>query len=179
MFLPNQEVRVANLPSLTAPSTGASAVLATALEIIVNDNQVCCEKNSALEDSVQYAAQSDPVSLKELSDKLRGKHRLGDGQAIAVKTEYFSQSSVYADLIIRTLLDQRPQLIQWESHLYVLYGALFDETRFYNGAREFSVHKLFLLDPRFSDERRDAVFNREIDDWRKVRGLLTLSVVRE
>jgi hypothetical protein len=179
VFLPNQEVRVANLPPLTAPSTSTSAVLATALETIFHDKTVCCGKDSALEDGVLYATQSDPVSLKELSDKLRGKHRLSDGRPIAVEAEYFPQGSIYANLIVRTLLDQHAQLIQWKSHLYVLYGAIFDETRYSSGVREYAIHKLFLLDPRFSDQRREIVFNRDTDDWEQVQGLLTVAVSRQ
>jgi len=62
-FHPNQEVRVANLPSLTAPSTNSSAVLVTALEIALHDKAVCCGKVSALEDAVL----AEPQSLKEVS----------------------------------------------------------------------------------------------------------------
>jgi hypothetical protein len=46
-----------------------------------------------------------------------------------------------------------------------------------SGARQYSIAKFLLLDPRFSDQRRDAVFNRETDDLGKVQGLLTLTVV--
>ncbi len=126
-----------------------------------------------------YAAESDPVSLQELSAKLRGRHLLSDGRHITVSAEYFSQSSIYANLIVRTLLDQHAPLIAWKTHLYVLYGAIFDETRYYSGPREYAIHKLFLLDPRFSDQRREIVFNRDIDDWGKVEGLLTLAVSQE
>ena len=48
VFLPNQEVSVANLPLLTAASPDASAVLATALETILPDRDVCCGKDSGL-----------------------------------------------------------------------------------------------------------------------------------
>jgi hypothetical protein len=179
VFLPNQEVRVADLPALTAPSKSSSAVLTTVLETVLNDKTVCCGRDSALEDSVLYAAESDPVSLQELSAKLRGRHLLSDGRHITVSAEYFSQSSIYANLIVRTLLDQHAPLIAWKTHLYVLYGAIFDETRYYSGPREYAIHKLFLLDPRFSDQRREIVFNRDIDDWGKVEGLLTLAVSQE
>src|SRR5690348_11936583 len=78
LFLPNQEVRVANPPSLTATDKDRTGVLTTALEIIVHDQAICCGKDSALEDSVQYAAPSDPVSLRDLVAKLQGKHAMSD-----------------------------------------------------------------------------------------------------
>lgn len=176
VFLANQEVRVTNLPSLTAPSRHRSAVLATALETILHDKAVCCDKDSALEDSVLYATLTDPVSLKELSTKLQGRHLLSDGRAIVVTAEYVPQSSIGPGLIVASLRDQHALLLEWKSHLYVLYGAAFDETRdLGSGERDYAIRKLFLLDPRFSDQRRDVEFNRETDDWGGVQGLLTVS----
>src|SRR5208282_718682 len=135
-FLPNQEVRVANLPLLTTPSADASAVLATALETILHDRDVCCGKGSGLEDAV-LSAQS---SLKALSAKLQGRHVLGDGLSIVVRAEYFPKSSIGAPIMLKTLMDQQPMLIEWKSHLYVLYGAIYDETRTYNlGERQFAI----------------------------------------
>jgi hypothetical protein len=174
-FHPNQEVRITDLPSLTAPSTESSAVLATALETVLHDKAVCCGRNSALEDAVL----SEPGSLKELSAGLKGRHALSDGQSILVNSDYVPQSSINPGLIVGTLLDQHASLIEWKSHVYVLYGAIFNETRYNSGIRQYAILKLFLLDPRFSDERREVVFNRETDDWEKVRGLLTLAVVRQ
>ena len=178
VFLANQEVRVANLPSLTAPSTNRTAVLTTALETILHDKAVCCGKDSALEDALLYAALTDPVSLKELSVKLQGRHLLNDGRPIVVSAQYVPQSSIYANLIITTLLERHALLIEWRSHFYVLYGAIFDETRSYSGVRQYAVRKLLLLDPRFPDQRRETTFNRETDDWEKVQGLLTVAVTR-
>jgi hypothetical protein len=175
-FLHNQEVYVANLPLLTASSAEASAVLATALETILPDRDVCCGKDSGLEDAVLSA----PASLKELSAKLQGRHVLGDGLSIMVRAEYFPKSSIVPNLIVKTLMDQQPMLLKWKSHIYVLYGATYDEGRAYDmGEREFVIHKLWLLDPRYSGQRREAELNAETDDWTKIQGILTLSIARK
>jgi hypothetical protein len=71
------EVRVHDLPLLTERSRHASDVLATSLEIVFHDKQICCGKDSALEDSVQS---SDPKSLKDTAGKLQGRHLLSDGR---------------------------------------------------------------------------------------------------
>lgn len=156
-------------------STNSAAVLATALEIILHDKAACCGKDSALEDAVL----SDPSSLAELSTKLQGRHLLSDGRPIVVNAEYVPQSSISPYAMISALLGQHASLIEWKSHVYVLYGATFDETLYSSGQRQFVVHKLLLLDPRFSDQRRETEFNRETDDFGKVHGLLTLAVVRQ
>lgn len=175
VFHPNQEVRVSDLPALTAQSANKSAVLAAALQTILQDKAVCCGKNSALEDTVLSA----PPSLKELSAKLQGKHVLSDGRSVMASAEFVPRSSITPDFMISSLMDQHALLMDWNSHFYVLYGAIFDETVYADGQRQFAVRKLLLLDPRFSDQRRDVEFNRESDDWEKVDGLLTMAVVRQ
>ena len=175
-FLHNQEVYVANLPLRTAPSAEASAVLATALETILPERDLCCGKDSGLEDAVLSA----PSSLRALSAKLQGRHVLGDGLSVTVRAEYFPKSSIDPNFTIKTLMDQQPMLLKWKSHIYVLYGATYDETRTYDmGARQFVIHKLWLLDPRYSDQRRETELNAETDDWTKIQGILTLSVARK
>ena len=178
IFLPNQEVRVANLPSLPAPSAHRSAVFATALETVLHDKAVCCGKDSALEDVALYASLSGPLSLKELSTKLQGRHLLSDGRAVMVNADYIPHDSINPSLIVNTLTEQHAPLIEWKSHVYVLYGALFDETRdSSSGVRAYAIHKLFLLDLRFSDQRREVVFDRETDDWEQMQGLLMVGFV--
>ena len=69
-------------------------------------------------------------------------------------------------------------LIEWESRVYVLYGAIFNETRDTgSGDRAYAIRKLLLLDPRFSDQRRVTEFDRETDDWSKVGGFLIVKFV--
>jgi hypothetical protein len=60
-----------------------------------------------------------------------------------------------------------------------MYGAIFDEILYTDGRRQLAVHRLSLLDPRFSDQRRETEFNRDADDWGKVQGLLTLAIARQ
>jgi hypothetical protein len=78
--------------------------------------------------------------------------------------------------IVGLLRDKQALLIVWDSHLYVLYGAIFDEVGSEDGSSAFMIHKLLLLDTRYSGSRREVVFNRDTDDWSKVEGMLRLSV---
>jgi hypothetical protein len=169
---PEQEIRVRDLPSLTARSTHAPDALATSLEMIFNKKEVCCGKDSALEDSVQS---SDPKSLKDIANKLQGRHLLSDGRPITVTTEYLTPDQVSAGHLIAMLRDQRPALMMWNSHLYVLYGASYVETDDYSTNQiAYAVHKFLLQDVRFSDARRQVSFDRLTEDPTKVQGLLFL-----
>lgn len=173
---PNQEVRIDDLPLLTANSTNASAVLATSAEIIFRDKEVCCGKSSALGDSIQAA---DPMSLKDISDKLRGRHLLSDGRPIMVTSEYWPAvpGNPNSSNPISEIMEKRALLIKWNSHLYVVYGVIYDKILDDNGTPAETIRKFLLLDPRFSDERRKVFFNRQTDDWGKVEGLLMLKAV--
>lgn len=168
----NQEVRISDLPPLTAKSRSASDVLATSVAIVFRDKEICCGRKSALVDLVQSA---DPKSLKDVADMLQGRHPLSDGRPIVIAAEYMPATSVNAAWLIGTLKAKRALIMEWNSHLYVVYGVTFVETQDQSGAISDAIRTLLLLDTRFSDARREVSFNRLTDDWSKVQGLLTLT----
>lgn len=174
VFHPNQEVQVRSLRVRVASSADATAVLAAAVETTLNDLELCCRKNSALQDALQSA---NPLSLKDVSAKLDGRHLLSDGRPFSITAEYLAPDSINPDQIIASLSTDHALLMEWKSQLYVLYGAIFDETLDYSGERQYVIHKLLLLDLRPSGRRRESVFNRETDNWKDVQGLLRLSAV--
>ena len=170
-YYPNREVRINDLPSVTAKSKDASDVLAASLEIIFRDKDVCCGKNSALEDDVQRA---DPKSLKDVAARLQGRHRLSDGRPIMVTAEYVPATSLVSGTLISALTEKQPLLMEWNSRLYVVCGIVYSTGYTAEGERIDSILKIFLLDTRFSDPRREVTFDRSTDDWGKVQGLLSL-----
>ena len=175
VYRPNQEVRVPQLPQLMARTHDLSDVLLTSLDIVFHDPGVCCGKNSALEDR---ALTADPLSLKEIASKIRGRQLLSDGRPIMITADVLptAPSIDISWQIIGGLRDKQALLIVWNSHLYVLYGAVFDEVGSEDGSTAFMIHKLLLLDTRYSGPRREVIFNRDTDDWGKVEGMLRLSV---
>jgi len=175
VYRPNQEVRVPQLPGLAAHSHDPSDVLLAALGIVFNDPSICCGRDSALEDR---ALAADPLSLKEIASKVVGKQQLEDGRRILITADHLpSAPSIDISLqILSPLKDKHALLVVWNSHLYVLYGAAFDEVGDDTGGTAFMIHKLFLLDTRYSGSRREVTFNRDTDDWSKVEGVLLLTV---
>jgi hypothetical protein len=173
IYYPKQEVHISDLPALTARTTNASDVLATSMEIIFRDKGVCCGKKSALEDRVKS---SDPMSLKNIGDKLGGRHLLSDGRPIMVTAEYWPAAAGNSNSgnPISEIMKKRALLMEWNSHLYVVYGVIYDTIYNPEGGSGNMILKFLLLDARFSDERRKVSFNRQTDDWGKVQGLLML-----
>jgi hypothetical protein len=173
---PEQEIRVQDLPAFTAQSPHAADVLATSLEILFNDKEVCCGKNSALEDSVESA---DPKSLKDIASKLQGRHLLSDGRAIMVTTEFLTPDQVNAGHLITMIRNQRAALMMWNSRVYVVYGVTYVGTVDYStNETAYAVHKFLLQDVRFSDSRRAVTFDRLTEDAGKVQGVLFVHASR-
>jgi len=178
-YRPNQEVRVPRLPVLMARSHDPSDVLLTSLDVVFHDRSICCGKDSALEDR---ALTADPVSLREIAAKIAGKQLLSDGRPVQITADMLPAAPGIdiSPSIVRALRSNHPLLMVWNSHLYVLYGAVFDEVvDSDDGSSAFMIHKLFLLDVRYSGPRQEMIFNRNTDDWAKVDGLLMLGVAAE
>lgn len=142
-----QEIHVHDLPSVTARSTHASDVPAVSLEIVFNDKDVCCGKNSALEDSVPSC---DPKSLKDIGSKLQGRHLLSDGRAVTVTAEYLTPDQLSAGHLIYMLAANHAPLMVWNSRLYVLNGVSYVESIDNDSGVSYMTHKFFLDDTRFS-----------------------------
>lgn len=171
-FRTNLELHVPNLPALTARTRDRSDVLLTTLDIIFHNHEICCGRDSALEDSAQKA---DAHSIKDIVAKLQGRHLLGDGRPIMVNVTEMTPYGTNPGPIVDALATNQALLLMWKSHLYVLAGALYDEAYYQDGTRTVTVNKFYLLDTRYSDSRRDVTFTRDKDDWNDVQGLLLLS----
>jgi hypothetical protein len=176
-LFPNQEVRIHNLPSLTAKSNDATDVLAASVAIILKDREICCGKTSALGYDLHAA---NTASLADIASKLQGRHVMSDGRAAMVTAEYMPLPSVNSGSLIGAIREKQALLMQWNSQFYVIYGVIYNKTvDNESGARMNAIHKLLLLDPRYSDERREVVFDRLTDDMSKVQGVLVLRATRQ
>jgi hypothetical protein len=177
---PDQAIEVHDLPALVAHSAHSADVLVTSLDTVFHNPEVCCAKDSALEDSVQSA---DPKSLKDISSKLEGRHLLSDGRAVKVMAEYLTPDKVNAGHLIAMIQAHHAPLMEWNSRLYVVHGIIYHWT--VNSIPETAeqqqsvILKLLLWDVRYSDIRREVVFDRITDDLNAVQGVLFLQATIE
>jgi len=174
----DQVLQVHDLPTLTARSPHSADVLVTSLDTIFHDHEICCGKDSALEDSV---AAADPKSLKDVASKLQGRQYLGDGRPIMVNATYLTPDAVNSGLLVGQFLNQHAALMRLNSHIYVVHGIVYMWIATSNGgdsgvSESTAIHKFLLWDTRFSDSRREVVFNRDTDDLSKVDGFLFVDV---
>lgn len=172
-----QEIRVSGLAFLTASSDDPSDLLRASLATILHKKTVCCGGDSALGADV---AKADPRSLKDVGAKLQGRHLLSDGHAILITPEYLEPAAINSGMLIGSLRDQHALLVEWNSHLYVCYGATYRRDYDAGTGRElYTILKFLLQDIRYSESRREVVFNRETDDWSKVQGMLRVTSSRQ
>jgi len=149
-------------------------VLLTSLDTVLHNRDVCCGKDSALVDSAEKA---DPSSLKDVAAKLQGRQLLGDGRPIMVTAQFIELADINSGLLITTLREKHAMLFEWNSHLYVCYGVSYRRDFDYtSGTETDTVQKFLLLDTRYSDSRRQTIFDRATDDSSKVQGMLWVSV---
>jgi hypothetical protein len=164
-----QELEVRNLPTLLARSHDPTDVLFTSLDTILHDHEVCCGKDSALVESLEAA---DPKSLKDVADRIQGRHLLSDGRPIMVTVNYLSPTEANSGVLTTQILNQHPAIMEWNSHLYVVHGVAYFWVSDGQGGAYTQLLKLFLTDTRYSDSRREVTLTREADDFDKVQGLL-------
>ena len=173
----DQVIEVPDLPSLMARSPHSADVMLTSLDTIFHDHEVCCGKDSALEDS---AGAADPKSLKDVASRLQGRHLLGDGRPIMVTATYVTPDAVNSGMLITWFQNHHAALMQWNSRVYVVHGIVYQWTA--SGTPDTGqqdgtvIHKFLLWDTCYSDSRREVVFNRETDDLGKVDGFLFVDV---
>jgi hypothetical protein len=173
-YYQEHEVQVPNLPLVVSRSDDPSDILLASLQTLFHDQEICCGRDSALEDSAQAA---DARSLKEIAAKLDGRHLMEDGRPIHIAAEYVSPEAVTASRVVSAITDQHPLLMQWNAHLYVVYGVDYMRTEDLSaGVTATVIRKLLLWDTRYSDERRNVVFNRETEDPSRVQGILFLQL---
>ena len=163
-----------------AHSPQPSDVLLTSLDTVIHDREICCGKDSALEDS---AGATDPEALKDVAGKLQGQHRISDGRPILVTATYVAPDAVNSGLLITWFQNQHAALMRWNSHVYVVHGIVYlwtsNATPKGSGQTGTVIRKFLLWDTRYSDSRREVVFNRDMDDLSKVEGFLFLDVKRQ
>jgi len=169
---PEQEIHVHDLPMVTAQSEHSFDVLAAALATVLHDQDVCCGKDSALEDSLE---RTDKKSLKDIAEKLQGRHLLSDGRPMVLTAEYLTPEQVNAGHLIYMLAANHAPLMMWNSRVYVVYGASYVENvDRSSGTVAYTIHKLYLWDTRLAEAHREVTFDRLTEDLSKVQGLLFL-----
>lgn len=117
-------------------------------------------------------------SLEQISLWLDGDYQLDDGAKFSVKTIRVTGAPTNIDDLIMNLRQQRPMLLVWKKHAYVLAGIVYDDYLHPTGAHRFEVQELHLIDPLAPEDAdsRHMNFTRADDDPKDIQGMLWLQV---
>lgn len=176
---PDLELKVHGLEFHTARSDEPTDALAAALQMAFRMPDLCCGKDSTLEDNV---GQVMPMSLARAASKVEGRKVLPDGRAVVVTADYLPASAMNGagdpavNKILTSLHNNQPVVMLWNGRIYAIYGAEIDPVvASEDGTLTENVDQLLLFDP--ASGRRTS-FTRGMDDWSQVQGLLTVSVAK-
>ena len=168
---PNLRVEVPGL-STTAAEPGTS-VAPAALHIVLKAQNIHCDRYSEVETAIKSVS-GNP--LKELVGRISGTSCATGTGTIRVAVSFVPNSSIRADDLIAGLQAYKPQLINYQNNLYVLYGAVYDEHVYSDGTRMNVIRELLLLDPRYRGKKRAVVFVRDKDDFKQIEGVATIGI---
>lgn len=165
----DKEISAHGVAPVKARSTDALDVLKASLEMVLQDKDVCCGKDSALEDTLERV---DPHSLQDIANKIQGRHLLSDGRPIKVSVEYLSPDQINAGHMLLMLGHNHVVLIAWDSHVYLLDGMTYVESADSDGNITYVIHTFSMQDPRYEGARRRVIFDRTKQDPAKIQGML-------
>jgi hypothetical protein len=109
--------------------------------------------------------------LANVASQVTGDYRDETGKQFHVEFKYEDGAPRLMDDILVSLKNERPLVVIWKGHPYLLQGVLYSEGVSNVGARFFTVKELRLLDPYVAEgEGHAVVFHNPEDDANEING---------
>jgi hypothetical protein len=112
-------------------------------------------------------------SYSELADKISHEYVLDDGRRFLLQATYIAGPPQHIDPLVVAMREQRPLMLIWKSHTYVLTGVNYDEYIGPNNSRILELKDLTLADPATGES---VSFLRERDDSQEINGTMDVTV---
>jgi len=175
-YLPKQTARIQHIKLPPAPNAEVNGSLTSLLQAVVNDSEVCCGKDSALQHDVELL---NTTSLQAVNDKLKGRHVMRDGRWVTIDAEYLAEPAINSAILIRYVLQDQMTLLEWNAHVYLVKSIAFDQTQYSDGTNDYVIQGMTLLDPQSKTKNKEVVFDRQKDAWGNIKGLLILTAQKD
>ncbi|HEU5232667.1 MAG TPA: hypothetical protein VFU50_07410 [Terriglobales bacterium] len=119
----------------------------------------------------------DAVADSEaLAKAISHDYVLQDGQQFGLQARFTPGAPVQADPLIVSVRQNRPLMLLWRNHPFLLTGLTYDEYIAETGNKMFVVTELQLFDPLGEPGKRTVVFSRDQDSPDDINGVLDLVV---
>jgi hypothetical protein len=112
-------------------------------------------------------------SYSELADKISHEYLLDNGRRFLLQANYIAGPPLHIDPLVVAMREQRPLMVVWRNHAYVLTGVTYDEFIGPNNVRMLVLKELTLADPASAES---VSFVRERDDSQEINGIMDVTV---
>lgn len=112
---------------------------------------------------------------EDLAKQLSHDYVLPNGQKFALEARFIPGAPAQTDPLIVSVRQNRPLMLLWRNHPYLLTGLTYDEYIAESGNKMFVVTELQLFDPLAEKGKRTVVFSRDQDSPAEINGMLDLT----
>jgi len=112
----------------------------------------------------------------DLAQRISHDYVLPDGQKFRLSAQFSAGAPSQADPLIMAMRQNRPLMLIWRNHSYLLTGMTYDEYIAPTGNKMFMVTTLTLFDPEADEGKREQSFVRDRDNPDDLNGLLELFI---
>ena len=113
---------------------------------------------------------------EDLAKQLSHDYVLPNGQKFALEARFIPGAPAQTDPLIVSVRQNRPLMLLWRNHPYLLTGLTYDEYIAETGNKMFVVTELQLFDPLAEKGKRTVVFSRDQDSPAEINGVLDFTV---
>ena len=114
--------------------------------------------------------------IADLAQRISHDYVLPDGQRFRLDAQFTAGAPSQADPLIVAMRQNRPLMLIWRNHSYLLTGMAYDEYIAPTGNRMFMVQSLTLFDPDGDEGKREVAFVRDRDNPDDLNGLIELFI---
>lgn len=112
---------------------------------------------------------------EDLAKQLSHDYVLPNGQKFSLEARFIPGAPAQTDPLIVSVRQNRPLMLLWRNHPYLLTGLTYDEYIAESGNKMFVVTELQLFDPLAEKGKRTVVFSRDQDSPAEINGMLDLT----
>ncbi|HXZ80613.1 MAG TPA: hypothetical protein VEG30_11825 [Terriglobales bacterium] len=114
-----------------------------------------------------------PMDLGDIASVIDGDYVLDDGDKVHLDSRVAAGAPTDVGMIVASIKLNRPLLLFWKSHAYLVEGITYDEYLYPNGQRMLEAREIRLVDPY---DKKPASFVKGQDDASEISGTLEVIV---
>ena len=116
-------------------------------------------------------------SPQELARAVDGDYRLAGARVVHLEAR-LEGTSVDPGRLVRSIRENRPFLLIWKRHTYIVIGVKYVETIDHRGIHDYNIQEMKLMDPLAGAEQEPIIFRKATSTLAEVNGILEIIVTQ-